>query len=45
MAGLTAGAIALPGELRLPWLVLQCCGAGFSFYDHGTPATVVGVRC
>ena len=42
---LTAGAITLPGEFRLTRLVLQCCGAGLRFYDHGTPAAVVGVRC
>ena len=45
MAWLTAGAITLPGEFRLTRLVLQCCGAGLRFYDHGTPAAVVGVRC
>jgi hypothetical protein len=45
MAGLAAGAIALPRQLWLTRLVLQCCGAGFSFYDHGTPSPVVGVRC
>ena len=45
MAGLAAGAIALPSQLGFTWLVLQCCGAGLRFYDHGTPAAVVGVRC
>jgi hypothetical protein len=38
MAGLAAGAISLPRQLWLTRLVLQCCGAGFGFYDHGTPA-------
>jgi hypothetical protein len=45
MAGLAASAIALPRQLWLTRLVLQCCGAGFGFYDHGTPSPVVGVRC
>ena len=30
--------LALPRQLWLTRLVLQCCGAGFGFYDHGTPA-------
>ena len=38
-------ALTLPRQLRLPWQVLQWCGAGLGFYDHGTPAAVVGVRC
>ena len=38
-------AIPLPRQLGLPWQVLQWCGAGLGFYDHGTPAAVVGVRC
>jgi hypothetical protein len=37
--------LALPRQLGFTWLVLQCCGAGFGLYDHGTPAAVVGVRC
>jgi hypothetical protein len=37
--------LALPRQLWLTRLVLQCCGAGFGFYDHGTPSPVVGVRC
>jgi hypothetical protein len=45
MAGLAACAIALPRQLGLTRLVLQWCGAGLGFYDHGTPAAVVGVRC
>ena len=38
-------AIPLPRQLGFPRLVLQWCGAGLGFYDHGTPAAVVGVRC
>ena len=38
-------ALTLPCQLRFTWLVLQRCGAGLGFYDHGTPAAVVGVRC
>ena len=38
MGRLAPSAIPLPRQLGLPRLVLQCCGAGFSFYDHGTPA-------
>ena len=38
-------ALTLPRQLGLTWQVLQWCGAGFGFYDHGTPAAVVGVRC
>jgi hypothetical protein len=30
--------LALPRQLWLTRLVLQCCGAGFGLYDHGTPA-------
>jgi hypothetical protein len=30
--------LALPRQLWLTRLVLQCCGAGFGFYDHGTPS-------
>jgi hypothetical protein len=45
MGRLAPGAISLPRQLGLPWQVLQCCGAGFGFYDHGTPSPVVGVRC
>jgi hypothetical protein len=38
MGRLAPSAISLPRQLGLPWQVLQCCGAGFGFYDHGTPA-------
>jgi hypothetical protein len=34
MAGLTAGAIALPGSLGFTRLVLQWCGAGFTANYH-----------
>jgi hypothetical protein len=37
--------LALPRQLGFARLVLQCCGAGLGFYNHGTPAAVVGVRC
>ena len=38
MGRLAPSAISLPRQLGLTGLVLQCCGAGFGLYDHGTPA-------
>jgi hypothetical protein len=37
--------LALPRQLWLTRLVLQCCGAGLGFYDHGTPLATLGARC
>jgi hypothetical protein len=45
MGRLAPSAISLPRQLGFTRLVLQCCGAGLGFYDHGTPSPVVGVRC
>jgi hypothetical protein len=45
MGRLAPSAISLPRQLGLPRQVLQWCGAGLGFYDHGTPSPVVGVRC